>query len=254
MIYDIQRASLWKRISALIFDFIILGIVTVGVAFLLSSAVDYDGRAAERDALRNEFEAEYGVDFDIKQSDYNALPEAERQKLDDAYKAFATDPEVNRMDVLIINLTLIIISFSILISYLLLEILVPMKLKNGQTLGKKIFGIGVMRADGVKLSTLQLLIRTILGKYTLETMIPVLLILMYLFNFMPLFCVVGLGVLAILEIICMSVQRIRAPIHDAIAGTVTVDIASQLIFDTAEELMEYKKKLHAEAVNKAEYN
>ena len=77
---------------------------------------------------------------------------------------------------------------------------------------------------------------------------------LYLFNFMPLFCVVGLGVLAILEIICMSVQRIRAPIHDAIAGTVTVDIASQLIFDTAEELMEYKKKLHAEAVNKAEYN
>ena len=59
---------------------------------------------------------------------------------------------------------------------------VPLKLGNGQTIGKKVFGIGVMRVDGVQLTTIQLFIRTILGKFTLETMIPVYIVLMIFFN------------------------------------------------------------------------
>ena len=37
------------------------------------------------------------------------------------------------------------------------------------------------------------------------------------------------------------------PFRYLLAGTVTVDFASQMIFDSPEELLEYKKKLHAEA-------
>jgi hypothetical protein len=38
----------------------------------------------------------------------------------------------------------------------LLEFLVPYLLKNGQTVGKKMFSLGVMRVDGVKISTFSL--------------------------------------------------------------------------------------------------
>ena len=253
MIYDIQKANMWKRISAYLFDFILLCIAAVGIAFLLSLALNFQSHSDARDAMRNEYEVKYGVDFDIKQADFDALSEEEKKNFEEAYRAFVTDPEVNNKDLLLINLSMMITSFGILFSYLVLEVFIPIKLKNGQTLGKKIFGIAVMRADGVRLSTLQLLVRTVLGKYAIETMIPVFLILLFLFNYMTLFCVVGLAVILIMQIIFVATTQHRTPIHDAIAGTVTVDMASQLIFDTPEALTEYKKRVHAEAADKAEY-
>ena len=42
MIYDLQRADAWKRISATIFDIIIMFILFVGISFGLSSALNYD--------------------------------------------------------------------------------------------------------------------------------------------------------------------------------------------------------------------
>ena len=244
---------MWKRLSALLFDVIMLSIIAVGVAFLLSVVLNYDDHTNERMQLRADYETRYGVSFDISQDEYNAMEEAERKNFDEAYNAFATDPAVNRKDILLVNLSLIIVAFGLLAAYLVMELLIPLKLGNGQTLGKKIFGIGVMRVDGVRISGLQLFIRSILGKYTVETMIPVLLILIFIFNIMPLVSLVGLALLAITQIVMLAVNRFRTPIHDMIAATVTVDIASQLIFDTPEELMEYKKKLHAEAAEKAEY-
>lgn len=253
MIYDIQKANMWKRISAYIFDFIILGIVSVGIAFLLSVAFNYEGVSSEREMLKDQFEAQYGVDFDISFTEYESMDKGQQTKFDEAYNKFAKSPEVINKDTLLLNLTILITSFSLLISYLILDVITPLKLKNGQTLGKKIFGIAVMRVDGVRLSTLQLLIRTVLGKYTIETMIPALLILMFFFNYMTLFCLIGIIVILILQIVFVATTRLRFAIHDAIAGTVVVDLSSQLIFDTPEELIEYKKRLHAEAVDKSNY-
>ena len=64
------------------------------------------------------------------------------------------------------------------LAFLIMEFLLPLRLQNGQTLGKKIFGVGLMRQDCVKVSAPALFIRAILGKYTIETMIPVLILLM----------------------------------------------------------------------------
>ena len=41
MIFDLQKASMWKRISASLFDFILLVIAVAGFAFLLSAILDY---------------------------------------------------------------------------------------------------------------------------------------------------------------------------------------------------------------------
>lgn len=253
MIYDIQKASMWKRISAYIFDVILLSIIAVGVAFALSAVLGYDAHATEREAMREKYEKEYGVSFDITQDEYNEMSEDAQKNYDDAYNAFATDPEVNKKDILLINLTLIITSFGILVAYLILELLIPLKLGNGQTLGKKIFGIAVMRVDGVRITPVQLFIRTILGKYTLETMLPVLLIALFIFNFMPLLGLVGIAMIIIIQLGATIFTRLKTPIHDIISATVTVDMASQMIFDSAEDLMEYKKKLHNDTVKNAEY-
>ena len=50
MIYDLQRASMWKRISAWLLDAILLCIVATLMAFLLSTALNYDKYSAQLDA------------------------------------------------------------------------------------------------------------------------------------------------------------------------------------------------------------
>ena len=40
----------------------------------------------------------------------------------------------------------------------------------------------------------------------------------------------------------------HTPIHDLLAGTVTVDLPSQRIFDTREDMIAFKEKLAAEKV------
>ena len=172
--YDFQKASSWKRISAKLCDFILTVMLVVGIAWLLSMAVGYDSHYSVMDDAKARYETEYGIDLGISSEEYAALSEAEREKYDAANKAFGSDEEVLAAYSMLINLTLIIITFSILAAYLIFELFVPLIFGNGQTLGKKVFGIGVMREDGVKLFPLFLVVRTVLGKFTIEVMIPVL--------------------------------------------------------------------------------
>jgi uncharacterized RDD family membrane protein YckC len=154
---------------------------------------------------------------------------------------------------MMINLTLTVVSVGILLSYLVLEFAVPMLLKNGQTVGKKIFGLGVMRVHGVKMNGVAMFIRTFLGKYTLETMIPVLVVIMLLFNMtglMGTLLVLGIG---LTQIIMMIVTRTNSTIHDMLADCVVVDLSSQMIFDTEEELLDYKKRMSAENAARESY-
>ena len=251
--YDLQKADMWKRISAWLFDFILMVILVAGAAFLLSVILNYDSISDELQAIETRYEQKHNVSFDISSDEHDALNEDEKKLLDDAFAEFAKDKEAVRLYSLLLNLTLIIVTFAILIGYLLLELLVPLLFGNGQTLGKKIFGIGVMREDGVKLTPLLLFVRTVLGKYTVETMIPVMIAIMIVFRTIG---TVGLLVLITLlgvQVVLVCATRGRTPIHDKLAHTVTVDLSSQRIFDTPEELLEYKKKLHAQQTEQAKY-
>ena len=133
------------------------------------------------------------------------------------------------------------------------NIAVPIKLGNGQTLGKKIFGIAVMRTDSVKVTAPLLFIRTILGKFTIETMIPVLICIMIFFNMIGIVGMLILGLILLVQIILMITTHTNSCIHDVLAKTVAVDMQSQLIFENEEELMNYKNKIHAEKVARQTY-
>ena len=253
MIYDLQRASVLKRISAFMFDVIMLAVVAVGIAFLLSTVLGYDAQTARLDELYDSYAKEYSVDFDISYEDYEKLSAEEKGRYDEALKALSADNEAVYVYSMIINLTIIIMTFSVLISYLALEFAIPLFFKNGQTLGKKIFGIGLMRTDGVRLSALQLFTRTVLGKCTLETLLPAFLIILVYFNAMGIVATIVIGGIAITQLVLLFVTKNRSQIHDLISGTVAIDMASQLIFETPEALLEYKKKLHEEKAEKSEY-
>lgn len=261
MVTDLQKASIWKRFSAGLFDLILLAVLTAGVAALLSWALDYNVQYQRLEDAYNryevQYETQYGIEFQITQEQYQAMSQAERENYDAACvaveKAFTTDTEVIYLYNLVMNMTLLITTFALLIGVLLLQFFIPLLLKNGQTLGKKIFGVALMRNDGVKISNVQLFIRALLGKFTIELMIPVYIVLMIFFNSIG---IVGIAVLAGIllgQLISMVGSKTNAMIHDAIAGTVAVDMATQRIFETKDDQIEYIKRLHAEEVSRQEY-
>ena len=253
MASDLQKASLLKRLAAGIFDGILLSILAVGFGLLLSALLNYNGTNAKLESLYDQHEQQYGVEFRISEAEYNAMTDQQRQNYDAAYKAMSGDDEVLYTYNLLINLTMLITTFGILLAVIALEFVVPLFLKNGQTIGKKIFGIGLMRTDGVQMNTMQLFTRTVLGKFTIEIMIPVYLIIMVFLNAIGITATLVLGLIGLGQIVSLAVTRTHALIHDLLAGTVAVDLASQTIFRTTEDLIEHQKKIHAEKANRAEY-
>ncbi len=247
---DIQRAGMWKRLSAALFDGIILITVIVGMALLLSALLNYDAHIQRMDELESKYTEEYGVNFDITAEELKALSEEELEAYKAADAAYSQDPDVIYTYNMMLSMAMVIVTFAILLGYLLWEFLIPLLLKNGQTFGKKLFGIGVMRIDSVRLPPVLLFARTVLGKFTIGTMIPVYVIIMIVFGRLGLFGTVLIGALFLVQAILFFGTRDHTPIHDKLAGTVTVDLASQMIFESPEALLEYKKRIHAESAAK----
>lgn len=249
---DLQKASSWKRIAAWILDMVLLCVLAVGAAYLLSGVLGYDAYDQKLQAAYDRYEKQYGVDFHIDQTDYEAMTDAERANFDAAYDALNADTEAIHAYNMIVNLSLLLTTLGILLAMLVLEFAVPLMLKNGQTIGKKCFSLGVVRTDGVKMNTLQLFTRTFLGKYTIETMIPVYIVQMLFWGSMD---ATGFLLLALLiaQVICIAVTRTNSAIHDLLAGTVVVDIASQKVFESTQDLIDYTKRIHAERAQRQEY-
>jgi uncharacterized RDD family membrane protein YckC len=253
MVFGLQKASVSKRISAYMLDFIVFAIIAVGLALIISTVVGYDGYVNKFNDFSVQYEERYGITTNITQEDYDKLSESDKAKYDAAEDAFSKDPEVVKVFSILMNLSMIIVSMSLLIAFVLTEIVVPILFKNGQTLGKKIFGIAVMRVDGVRITTFQLFARTILGKYTIETMIPVLLIIMMFFGVMSGIAPIVIGLLALLQIIIIIATKTNSAIHDLFACTVVVDMATQMIFDSEESMIKYKKQLAEKKANEQSY-
>ena len=173
MIFDLQKASVLKRISAFILDAILICIVATGFAVVLSEITSYDSHSDRLEQYYAEYEQEYGVKFRMSEKEATAMTEEEQEQYKKAYDALIADKEAMSEYNKVINLALLITSVSILLAYAAMEFAVPLFLKNGQTVGKKVFGLGVIREDGVRMNNIMLFVRTFLGKYTLETMIPV---------------------------------------------------------------------------------
>ena len=246
MIYDLQRASMWKRISAWLLDAILLCIIATLMAFVLAAVTNYDSYSEQLDARYTYFEEQYGVSRNLTQEQVNAMTDEERANLTAASDAIAADEEVLYAYNMMLQLIIIMTSFGILLGYVVLEFAVPMVLGNGQTIGKKVFSLGIMQQNGVRVNGVCMFIRTVLGKYAIETMIPVMMVLMLFFGTIGTVGWIIVGVIGIVQVALLITTRERCMIHDKLANTVTVDLSSQMIFKTQEDLIAYKEKVAAE--------
>jgi uncharacterized RDD family membrane protein YckC len=253
MANDLQKGNLWKRISAGIFDWILTGILAVGIACLLSLLLNYNDYSQSLDQTYAKYEAEYGVTFEISAEQYQSMTDQHRLNYDAAYDALIQDPEAIQSYNMVLNLSMVIITLGILLALVALEFVVPLLLGEGRTLGKKIFGLCLVRTDGVRMNHMQLFVRTILGKFTIETMIPVYILLMLFWGIADLSGTVLLIGLLIAQCVIMAVTRTNSLLHDLLAGTAVVDFASQTIFRTTQDLIDYQKRIAADRAARQTY-
>ncbi len=252
MNFELHNASLLKRAAALILDLILLTVVATGGMLILSAVTDFDGYTERLEGYYAEYAAAHGIEsFDITESEYLELPEEERNRYDAAFADLSDDEAVLRIYSVLSNLLMLIPSLGIFFAYAVMEFALPLLLRNGQTVGKKVFGLGVIRCDGVKMTPFMLFARTFLGKFTVETMLPIMFIVLNgVFGQTGL---VVIGLIALLDLLLLLFTRHRTVIHDAFAQTVVVELAAQLVFDTPEALLEYQKQVAAERAERAEY-
>ena len=81
---DIQKANMWKRISAALFDVIILSVVVALLAMIVSGVLGFDSYNSAMDDCYSKYEAMYGISFDITIYDYNAMTQEQIALYDEA--------------------------------------------------------------------------------------------------------------------------------------------------------------------------
>lgn len=251
---DLQKASLGKRIMAAIFDGILLATLAVGLAVLLSLCFGYDAQVDRYAAIMEGYEQQYDVDVQASISNMTDPEQtAHNEKVNAVNAALLEDTEFMALYAQLSNMRMMMLSFSLLGAVLIMELLIPLLFGNGQTLGKKLFGIGIMHIEGVRITGKQVFIRSVLGKYSVELMLPIYILVMTLTGGLGIVGWALLAVLLLAQIICLVITRTNAPIHDIFASTVAVDLVSQRIFEDIEERDNYIKAIHAERAARADY-
>ena len=248
---EIQRASIAKRISAGLLDVIAVSIIATLCAWLISLAADYDGWNKKLEDSYSRYESQYGVTFRITEEEYNNKSSSDKENYDNAYKALVEDSEAMKAYSMVTNLMILTVSLGLFIAVLIWEFIVPLFLKDGRTVGSLIFGIAVMRSNGVRISHISLFIRAILGKYAIETMISVYIIMMIFMNAIGIVGPLVICGILLMQLILIISTKNNQLIHCILSDTVVVDYGSQRIFDSQEDLLEHKKR---EARDRAEKN
>ena len=114
MIWDLQKASVLKRASAFLLDFILLSILAVGFAALVSAITQYDTYVQTDTEITNVYAEQY---FGMKWDDFKSLNDEERKAYQDVYeefdKALYADEEYTRNFSMIMSLTLLMISLGL---------------------------------------------------------------------------------------------------------------------------------------------
>lgn len=249
MDYDFQRASMLKRAPAWLLDIILLVTLASGLLFAWSHVFSVAPHVEELTAKIDTYEKEFGGSLNPVGQNYDKMTEEEKAAANEI--SMKIDAALNQderamwlLETIATNI-FAMLSLSVACAYLILEFLIPLWLKNGQTIGKKCFGVALMRKDGITVTPFMVFVRTILGKCTIETMIPILLVVMMLLmpNGMTLLL---LAAMMLAQIIIPVATRNKTAIHDLMACTVAVDLSSQMIFDSVEAMEEYHAKIHVE--------
>ena len=246
-VYGVNKARLIKRIAALCLDFVIFALIAVGIATLFSSIMNYDSYREKLDAKYEYYGVYAEVDPTKPAEEQSGMIFCEVKEEGDAcyvaWDLFYKDEEATTLLHTCTNITLSTVAIGMLGATLITYFFVPLILKNGQTIGKKIMRIALINREGIRVRNINLFIRALFGVYVVELMVPFYCIV-YILSGSPgaLFTLAILLGILLADVFLVIGTRYGMSIHDLIGKTIVVEFDGQAIFDTIEELEEFKKK------------
>ena len=135
-----------------------------------------------------------------------------------------------------------IFTSGIIASFLIFDFAVPLILKDGRSLGKRLFGIGVIRTGFTHVSPFIVFTRNVIGKGVFEFLLPIMILISSVMGLTVVFGIALLAVFLIAETVVLIKSSGGRFLHDVLADTVAVDWESQRIFVNEEERDEYIKE------------
>lgn len=238
---EINKAPMWKRFSAFLIDGIIAISIFLGVTLLINKITNVDYYKETYLTYREHFYEENKdlIDNASTTEDYN--------KINNLYGIYYLDnPEMKESYLNELRYTLLSWSVGSVVAVTLVEFVAPIIMKNGQSVGKKIFKIGVIKKNGVRFNNVNLLIRGILGKLTVETLIPVILIYSFIYTSNVLLSALTIFLIIIGELILLFATKNKTFFHDLIGSSVVIDLSNQKIYESIKEI----ENLETETTNK----
>ena len=235
MSQKIQKASFWKRISAFLMDGVVMVVLALGFGVAFMGITHFNDHNQQIQAAYVQYETEYGISFELTEEEYLSMPQQRREQFDQAYAALIADEEAMYAYSMTIYLAVLITIASLLLAVVLLEFVGPLLLGNGQTLGKKLFGLKVVCIDGGEMTMARLFLRTMVGKFTIELMIPVLLVVLMFLQIVGVAGLFGASAVILLQVILLGNSKSNMAIHDRLAKTVVVDQTMQILTEELEE-------------------
>ena len=247
-IYTPKTPKTIKRLAAWFIDIILIIVVATGIALLTSAIYGYDSynnKCYQKEIEygiyvedpKGEFSFEdktYTICYEVTGiSDAEATARYEKLYQDVEYKEAYSKRSVGQV---------VITTCGIVASLTIFELIVPLILKHGRTIGMKFFDIGYVTDEGIDVGFKSVFIRFLFGKLVVGALIPysgiMLALLMPTYytivGFVALFGVIGINILLLLT------TPEKRGIHDYIAKCIPVDNSCQIYFKTLEELAKAK--------------
>ena len=258
-IYTPKTPKTIKRLAAGFIDLILIIVVATGVALLTSVIYGYDNY--NQTCYQKEIQYEIYVEDPkgetiIDDKTYTICYEVEGVSKEEAskrYEELYKDLEYREAYTKRSAGQVIIITSGIIVSLTIFELIVPLILKHGRTVGMRFFDIGYVTDEGIEVNFKTLFVRFLFGKLVVGALIPysgvMLAFLMptqyTIVGFVAIFGVIGLNLLLLFT------TPEKRGIHDYIAKCIPCDNSCQIYFKTVEELNRAKAE---ENRNKTEKN
>ncbi len=237
---DFYKASPLKRFVAYMIDLILLLIIAGSVVVGMFSKLNFNSYREELVSYYDKYEQQFGVDLSVSKE---GLTQEEQQKYVDALTALNEDEGALSALSSVVKIALLSLAVGLFVGYAILEVMLPLIFKNGQTVGKKAMGLCVMHKEHVKVSVMQVIYRAILGKYFVETLVPVVMLLLNTSNTLGMTSSLVLAAIAMTQGFIVLMSQANCGIHDKLFKTVVADFEQQYIFDSLEEKRAYEQEL-----------
>ena len=239
---EFNKASLVKRGAAKIVDLILIIALVIGIGTMANDLIGHDEMVNELENVYSEYAERYGIDLELTQEDYDKMTQEDKDdynaRVTEANKALNEDEYANGLYKKIMTCSLVIILSSFLVACFVLEFIIPLIFGNGQTIGKKIFGIGYMNLSGNKINVFKTAFVSLIKTFGATAFIVSFCLSYFaLVSYeISLVCALGCGVLLLVNVICAIAGKNRRSLVNLLTGTACVD------FETSQRTLRFSIK------------